>query len=156
MSLWWMSQESFHFSASFAFNPSADCWPTVPFAAARAAASSPFPAFLLHVRSSGGTRAAINVLLLRKARSTRAHSKWLFLKHLCDLQPGLALRRLPLTEIPLTSLSDAAGLAVASFYQSNSQCWVLSARCAVSTRKLLRQFWKEERKSNELGMGTIL
>lgn len=110
-----MSQESFHFSASFAFDPSVHrCrWSLADCSISQPLRRLPRLHFLLFFFMRG--RAEAHALLLtsfywRKARSTRGSFKWLLnsvRKQLCDLQPVLALRRLPLTEIPLTSLSDA-------------------------------------------------
>lgn len=105
------------------FTVAGDRWPTVPFAATQAAASSPFPAFLLPTRSSGGTRAAIGSLLLRKAWSTRAHSNgcWTpFSSDFCGLQPVRCLKAAAVDWD--SSPHQFVGRWSASFYQSNSQC----------------------------------
>lgn len=98
-------------------------------AATQAAASSPFPAFLLHARSSGGTRAAVNVLLLKN----HSNGCWTpFSSNFSDLQPVLALRRLPLTEIPLTSLSDADVLvSTKATHNAAIKCTALDAISSV-------------------------
>lgn len=53
---------------------------------------------------------------------------------LCDLQPGLALRRLPLTEIPLTSLSDAEVLVSTKATRNAAIKCTISFECKMRSK----------------------